>query len=112
MIDYDPILPGQISNFSASTTTNPAIASCQVRFRHLSGAAILATTRELETERMRERVSEAQRLLNELGYEAGLTDGIQGSRTLSALNRFQEDRGYRITSEVTDAVLQTLRGVR
>jgi hypothetical protein len=112
MIDYDPILPGQVSNFSASTTTNPAIEKCQVQFRHLSGAAILTTTREVEAERMRERVTEAQRLLNQLGYDAGIIDGIQGSRTLSALNRFQEDRGYRITSEVTDAVLQTLRKVR
>jgi hypothetical protein len=38
-------------------------------------------------------VTEAQRLLNELGYEAGMVDGKAGSRTAAAVKAFQGDRG-------------------
>lgn len=36
-------------------------------------------------------VLEAQNLLNELGYDAGVADGLYGGRTASAIEKFQKD---------------------
>lgn len=40
LIDYQPILPGQTSPFKVMTTYNPAMASCSVNFKLMSGGAI------------------------------------------------------------------------
>jgi membrane-bound lytic murein transglycosylase B len=41
----------------------------------------------------REQIQEAQRRLNELGYDAGKEDGIFGPGTRAALSAFQKDVG-------------------
>jgi len=47
-------------------------------------------------------VSEAQRILNALGYSAGPVDGMMGSKTMKALKGFQKSRGL-TASGVIDA---------
>lgn len=49
-IEFNPILPGQTSNFRIRTSTDPTITSCQVTFGQLFGGSIRTTTRQLETE--------------------------------------------------------------
>jgi len=52
-------------------------------------------------------VDEAQRLLNKLGYDAGVIDGLYGSKTRSALVKFYSDKlekfdGRLSTNEILD----------
>ncbi len=56
------------------------------------------------------RVREAQTLLTERNYKPGPVDGFLGPRTLSAILRFQIDRGLPPTRELDDVTLETLRG--
>lgn len=54
-------------------------------------------------------VAEAQRLLTELGYEAGPADGAPGTRTVATVRAFQRDHGQAPTGEVGPATLAALR---
>ena len=40
LVDYNPILPEQISPFEVTTTGNPAMDNCKVGFKFLMGGAI------------------------------------------------------------------------
>ncbi|MFZ0254574.1 MAG: peptidoglycan-binding domain-containing protein [Gammaproteobacteria bacterium] len=55
------------------------------------------------------RIREAQTLLAEQKYSPGPVDGILGPRTLSAILRFQIDRGLPPTRELDNVTLETLR---
>jgi len=54
-------------------------------------------------------VRETQRILNELGYDAGPVDGAYGRRTRGALIAFQQDEGLAVNGEISDRVLTRLR---
>ncbi len=57
-------------------------------------------------------VRDAQRELNDRGYDAGPPDGVPGPRTRRALARFQRDNGMRPTGRFdrrTMAALETRR---
>ena len=54
-------------------------------------------------------VAEAQRLLNELGYNAGTVDGKAGSRTAAAVKAFQGDRGLSQDGSVSPELVAQLR---
>jgi len=43
LLDYNPILPGQISPFKAGGTTNPQITNCNLTFKYLMGGTIAFT---------------------------------------------------------------------
>lgn len=55
------------------------------------------------------RIREAQTLLAEQEYNPGPVDGILGPRTLSAILRFQIDRGLPPSRELDDVTLDALR---
>ncbi|MGK7865548.1 peptidoglycan-binding protein [Falsiroseomonas sp. E2-1-a4] len=57
----------------------------------------------------RREVAEAQRHLNELGYDAGPADGAPGPRTIAALSAFQRDYGQRQTRALTSSVMAEIR---
>ena len=54
-------------------------------------------------------VREAQRLLNELGYNAGAMDGKAGSKTVAAVKVFQRDRGLSQDGMVSAELVAQLR---
>ena len=56
----------------------------------------------------RSTVREAQRLLNELGYEAGTPDGIVGNKTIAATKAFQENHGLVADGIIGRATLEKL----
>jgi Putative peptidoglycan binding domain len=56
-------------------------------------------------------VADLQRVLNELGYDAGPADGAPGSRTIQAVRAFQRDHGQPPSDEVTAATLASVRSV-
>lgn len=47
------------------------------------------------------QVAEAQRLLNELGYDTGKPDGVAGGRTRDAIRQYQRDHGMKPTGNLT-----------
>lgn len=53
-------------------------------------------------------IQEAQQRLHVLGYEAGPADGTMGSRTVSALKKFQADNGLAITGALDQKTLGAL----
>ncbi len=56
----------------------------------------------------RERVREAQRILNELGYDAGPVDGAVGKQTRAAIRRLQGALGLRKTGTVNKQLIALL----
>jgi len=40
VLDYRPLMPGQISPFTVMLHDDPAIKTCRVKFKHLSGEII------------------------------------------------------------------------
>jgi uncharacterized membrane protein len=54
------------------------------------------------------RHAAAQRLLNDLGYNAGSVDGYLGRRTRSAINRFKADHGIEDDTIVSNELLDAL----
>lgn len=40
LIEYNPIMPGQISPFKAMTTQNPMMSKCSISFKTLMGGAV------------------------------------------------------------------------
>lgn len=52
---------------------------------------------------------EAQQLLGRLGYNVGTPDGVDGSRTRSAIRAFQGTNGLKADGEVSDGLLVLLR---
>lgn len=55
-----------------------------------------------------QRVSRAQHLLNALGYDAGLADGVYGIRTQNAVLAFERDHKLPRRGDVTASVLSHL----
>lgn len=58
------------------------------------------------------RVERAQRRLNELGYDAGPSDGLMGSRTRAAIRAYQRDRRLAVTGDLDRQTMRSLRGDR
>ncbi|HEY1779824.1 MAG TPA: peptidoglycan-binding protein [Roseiarcus sp.] len=54
-------------------------------------------------------VAEIQRMLDDLGYDAGPADGAPGSRTVQALISFERDHGQPPSTELSDAALAAVR---
>lgn len=55
------------------------------------------------------RVERAQRRLNELGYDAGPSDGLMGSRTRAAIRAYQRDQRLTVSGEIDRQTMRSLR---
>jgi lipoprotein-anchoring transpeptidase ErfK/SrfK len=77
----------------------------QAAYRERSAAPLrIAITRWTA----RERVVAIQRLLGELGYDAGPADGQAGSRTIGAIKAYERASSLPATGMVTDALVTSL----
>ncbi|MGD9866362.1 MAG: peptidoglycan-binding protein [Hyphomicrobiales bacterium] len=56
-------------------------------------------------------VVSAQKLLNALGYDAGVPDGMLGPQTISAIRRFENRSGLQDTGTVTPELLTRLKAL-
>jgi peptidoglycan hydrolase-like protein with peptidoglycan-binding domain len=65
-------------------------------------------TRQPDLNRDRTAVADTQRMLNQLGYNAGVVDGLYGKKTGNAIRAFQRDRGLPAGSDVTPQLLAQL----
>ena len=58
-----------------------------------------------------ETVATVQKLLLDLGYDAGVADGAMGPRTAEAIKAFERANGLPETGRVDDIIVQTLKDV-
>lgn len=58
-----------------------------------------------------ELVIRAQALLNQLGYDAGMPDGVMGARTRDAIRNFESQNGLEQTGEVSVPLVTTLESL-
>lgn len=56
-------------------------------------------------------MTRAQTLLNKLGYDVGVPDGVAGSRTRSEIKRFQGRNGLEETGEVSVPLVSQLESL-
>ncbi|MEC9368319.1 MAG: SEL1-like repeat protein, partial [Pseudomonadota bacterium] len=56
-------------------------------------------------------VAVAQKLLNTLGYDAGIADGVLGPQTVSAIKRFESRSGQASTGRVTPELVAKLKAL-
>ncbi len=76
----------------------------------IAGQPALQSPRPLEERALsRQEVEEFQRLLGQLGYDAGEPDGLVGSRTRGALRAFQKSQGLPADGHPSSDVLAVLR---
>lgn len=73
--------------------------------RHSPGAEF---TKERE-QTLQASISEAQRLLNDLGFKVGVPDGVIGQHTYAAINDFQLQDGMQMSGLVTDELIARLK---
>jgi len=57
----------------------------------------------------RTKIKEAQMLLNNKGYNAGVVDGIIGKKTRKAIRQFQKDQRIKADGTLTESLLAKLR---
>lgn len=55
-----------------------------------------------------ERIRQAQRALNNMGYDSGPADGVWNARTQAAVRDFQQTRGLEVTGQLNE---RTMRGL-
>jgi lipoprotein-anchoring transpeptidase ErfK/SrfK len=77
----------------------------QAAYRERSAAPLRIAITRWTT---RERVAAIQRLLGELGYDAGPADGHAGSRTIGAIKAYERASNLPATGMVTDALVTSL----
>jgi photosystem II stability/assembly factor-like uncharacterized protein len=90
-------------NAAASSTTLRASSSAASR-DGASVAAPTATPRPTPNDSVK-RVQEA---LNLAGYDVGTPDGVAGTRTVTAIRKFQTDKGIPVTGKIDTAMLGAL----
>lgn len=86
------------SDTAANVVTPPAD-----KWKHL------AATVDATTLAKNEMVTEAQSLLNKLGYSAGLPDGVMGNKTREAILHYQRANDLVPTGSVTPSLIESLR---
>lgn len=63
---------------------------------------------ERRAEQRRAQVTQVQNLLNDLGFEVGVADGIMGRKTRQAINSFERVNGMTETGQITDSLIDKL----
>lgn len=115
-------------NLAASRDHNHATQARDALARRMSSTQIATAQREARQWQPKSEVSSTgtptplqttnaiQRSLNELGYDAGLADGLAGVRTRTAIRDYQSDHGLYVDGQPTEALRghlsETLRTAR
>ncbi|MEM8686908.1 MAG: peptidoglycan-binding protein [Pseudomonadota bacterium] len=94
------------AKFSANVVT-PPIGGWQKP----ESVKVRGTTQEHAGFALGPATKEAQKLLNAIGYDAGVPDGQMGPRTARAIRQFQSQHGHQPTGTVTPKLLEQLRNL-
>ena len=57
----------------------------------------------------KETIKEVQSLLNAVGYDCGVPDGVAGKKTNSMILQYEKDNGLKENTDITDELLISLR---
>jgi len=109
-------------NLAASRDHNHAAQARDALARRMSSTQIATAQREARQWQPKSEVSSTgtptllqttnaiQRSLNELGYDAGLADGLMGVRTRTAIRDYQSDHGLYVDGQPTESLREHLAG--
>lgn len=112
LIKYRTLRPGQVSPFFDKSRVTQQIETCQIGFKKLLGEKISHTIWSADKGGMSGAegsvAGRAQRLLNELGYDAGPVDGLMGPKTRAAIRAFEKAHGYAPTGALNEDLIVRL----
>lgn len=91
----------------ARRMSSSQIATAQRRARQWQPKEEISAT---ETPTLRQTINAIQRSLNELGYDAGLADGLTGLKTRTAIRNYQYDHGLYVDGQPSESLRQHLSG--
>lgn len=109
-------------NLAASRDHNHAAQARESLARRMSSTQIATAQHEArqwqpkseasgtETPTLLQTTNAIQRSLNELGYDAGVADGLMGVRTRTAIRDYQSDHGLYIDGRPSEALREHLAG--
>lgn len=109
-------------NLAASRDHNHATQARDALARRMSSTQIATAQREARqwqpgsevsstgTPTRLQTINAIQRSLNELGYDAGLADGLMGVRTRTAIRDYQSDHGLYVDGQPSEALREHLSG--
>ncbi|MFN2381590.1 MAG: peptidoglycan-binding protein [Guyparkeria sp.] len=102
---------GEARDSLAERMTTAQIANAQQAARNWGPEKQSSSQSQTDRETLsdRERVTEVQRELNRLGYDAGPVDGVMGNRTSNAIYQYQVDKDIARDGRASSAVLERLR---
>lgn len=100
MIEADPALRGSIET-SAIQPDVEAATSIPADFDE--PLRMIVTPREPEN-----RIKTLQRLLGQMGFDAGPVDGVPGRKTRAAIETYQEGADLPVTGRITDGLLRSV----
>lgn len=73
-----------------------------------SSTASASNTRKTSNTDRSSTVKKVQKKLNKLGYKCGKADGSCGSKTKSAIRKYQRDKGMTVNGKIDKALLRKM----
>ena len=74
-----------------------------------SAATSQSTTKPVSKYYKSSTVKKVQKRLNKLGYKCGTPDGIYGSKTKSAIKKYQRKKGMTINGKINKSLLKKMK---
>ena len=93
-----------LSSAGAIAATNPMSADSQPA----SNPGYASSQSQLHAETDSAQVSQIQQMLNDKGYQVGSVDGQMGTKTKSALKKFQQSQGLQASGRIDAQTLAAL----
>ncbi len=99
--------------YGQTQSTQPQLGQPQLGQPQIGGvAATVGVDPALQQASQFDLTYEAQRRLNQLGYDAGVVDGLYGGKTKKAIGAFQQAQGLPVDGKVTPALVASLRAAQ
>ncbi|MEX2516397.1 MAG: SEL1-like repeat protein [Gammaproteobacteria bacterium] len=96
---------GQARDTLSQRMSSTQVATAQREARQWKSGADKIST---DTPPLRQTINSIQRSLNELGYDAGVPDGLMGAKTRAAIREYQYAHGLDVDSQPTESLREHL----
>jgi hypothetical protein len=101
--------PSETPSASGETANSDAIDPSKINFNDSEKEAVSLETKAPTAGGNHGDIMEAQRLLDQKGYDVGTPDGKMGPKTERAIRSFQHDKQLKETGTLTQATMDKLR---
>lgn len=114
-IEYQPVMPNQVSPFRLSARVNPLFKKCKVDFKEFLGGSVrwcnagkcrsdsqYATPSQVD-------IMEAQNFLRLRGHYNGKIDGLSGPATRAAIKAYQAEIGIEPDGRISRSLLRRMK---